>query len=94
MARMAGKATKLSEIELKVYVGKERMRYLKLLYFARRKELGIGDGFYSMSRFLRDIIALYIKDRWGIIESYEKTLKEAMKGKEEESKQDKGLERE
>jgi hypothetical protein len=82
MARIAGKATKLSEKALKVYVSEERLRYLKRLYFIRKRELRIGDGFYSMSRFLGEIISLYIRDHWETLESFEKALMEMKKGNE------------
>ncbi len=79
MARTAGKMTKLSEKKLKVYLGDEQMRYLKWLYLIKKKKHG-EVGSYSMSRFVREIISLYILDHWAIVETTKKAFSEAKKG--------------
>ena len=91
MARIAGRTTKLSKYALKVYIGEEKMRYLKWLYKIRKKEQEVWingkTGGYSMSRFLSEIIGLFIRDHWETIESMEKAMKEMkMKAKEDENK--------
>lgn len=75
MARRAGKVIGLSEKTLKVYVSEETRRYLRRLYIIKKKKHE-GLGSYSMSKFLREIISLYIRNNWETLESIEKAFRD------------------